>query len=63
MLLLNKNDIKSDNVFFFFFLDPEALKEMSQSQADAQKMMSDMPSLSDMFSNARNQQQQQQQRR
>ncbi|KAI9260538.1 hypothetical protein BDA99DRAFT_512410 [Phascolomyces articulosus] len=44
-------------------MDPEALKEMSQSQADAQKMISDMPSLSDMFSNARNQQQQQQQQR
>ncbi|KAG2224914.1 hypothetical protein INT45_010863, partial [Circinella minor] len=39
-------------------MDPEALKEMSQSQADAQKMVSDMPSLSDMFNNARNQQQQ-----
>ncbi|KAI9490584.1 hypothetical protein BDB00DRAFT_538448 [Zychaea mexicana] len=44
-------------------MDPEALKEMSQSQADAQKMVSDMPSLSDMFSNARNQQLQSQQQR
>jgi hypothetical protein len=31
-------------------IDPEAAKEMSQSQADAQKMLSEMPSLSQMFS-------------
>ncbi|KAI7868145.1 hypothetical protein BDF14DRAFT_1796773 [Spinellus fusiger] len=31
-------------------LDPEAMKEMAESQAEAQKMLSDMPSLSKMFS-------------
>ncbi|ORY99886.1 hypothetical protein BCR43DRAFT_125960 [Syncephalastrum racemosum] len=44
-------------------MDPEALKEMSQSQADAQKMMSDMPSLAKMLGNAQQPQQQQQQQR
>ena len=48
-------------------VDPEALKEISQTQADAQKMMTDMPSLAKMLggqqSNSPNRQQQQQQRR
>ncbi|KAI7884253.1 hypothetical protein K492DRAFT_142909 [Lichtheimia hyalospora FSU 10163] len=47
-------------------LDPEALKEISQTQADAQKMMTDMPSLAKMLggqqSNSPNRQQQQQRR-
>lgn len=30
-------------------MDPEAANEISKSQADAQKMLSDMPSLSQMF--------------
>ncbi|KAI9364625.1 hypothetical protein BD770DRAFT_378576 [Pilaira anomala] len=30
-------------------MDPEGAKEISQSQADAQKLLSDMPSLSQMF--------------
>ncbi|KAI8639987.1 hypothetical protein BD408DRAFT_420464 [Parasitella parasitica] len=32
-------------------MDPEAANEMSKSQADAQKMLADMPSLSQMFAN------------
>ncbi|KAI8146851.1 hypothetical protein BJV82DRAFT_596643 [Fennellomyces sp. T-0311] len=44
-------------------MDPEALKEMSQSQADAQKMLADMPSLSGIFSNAQNQGKNNQQQR
>ncbi|KAI8370434.1 uncharacterized protein BYT42DRAFT_582392 [Radiomyces spectabilis] len=30
-------------------MDPETMKEMAQSQSDAQKMLSDMPNLSKMF--------------
>lgn len=30
-------------------MDPEAANDISKSQADAQKMLSDMPSLSQMF--------------
>ncbi|CDS05025.1 hypothetical protein LRAMOSA07554 [Lichtheimia ramosa] len=46
-------------------LDPEALKEISQTQADAQKMMSDMPSLAKMLGGQQpaNPSRQQQQRR
>ncbi|KAG2193312.1 hypothetical protein INT46_008522 [Mucor plumbeus] len=32
-------------------MDPEAANDISKSQADAQKMLSDMPSLSQMFAN------------
>lgn len=46
-------------------IDPEALKEISQTQADAQKMMSDMPSLAKMLGGQQpaNPSRQQQQRR
>jgi hypothetical protein len=38
--------------------DPEAFKEISQNQADAQKTISDMTSLSNLFTKAQHQQQQ-----
>ncbi|KAF7722516.1 hypothetical protein EC973_003078 [Apophysomyces ossiformis] len=44
-------------------LDPEAMNEFTQSQKDAQKTLSELPSLSQMFSQASQQQQQQQQQR
>ncbi|KAG0194518.1 hypothetical protein DFQ28_009725 [Apophysomyces sp. BC1034] len=42
-------------------IDPEAMNEITQSQTDAQKMLYDMPSLSQMFGQTSQQQQKQQQ--
>lgn len=54
------------SLFFFitiWWLDPEAVQDVAQSQADAQNMMNDMPtSLSQMFAKAQQQAQQHAQR-
>lgn len=59
-----KRCIANQHVVYFEWKDPEAMQDVTQTQADAQNMINDMPtSLSQMFAKAQQQAQQQVQQR